>query len=235
MVGDAMKRKKWKKALLWVVGSVVVLLSVGYFGMNMTVSYVLRSMSPQVPVTSSEVLESESPVAKATRETNLITEKKEVSSSLSTQASPTVSPVESSKVTEATSTASLVSPTPALSPHVKPESTPSPIPMSKEQKLSYEAQVTTEKAKVVEESISLKEKAAVSTVLLKKLSASELQLFAKMVGNGMSVEEKKQAKEMVLKKLTEDEYNQLIQIATKYGLSQGMNYKDSQKQVQTNK
>jgi hypothetical protein len=227
-----MKKKKWKKALLWASGSVVVLLCFGYFGMNIAVSYVLKSMSHQLPVTSSQVLESVSPVASTTSGIDVITEKNVVSSSTSTQAQPTVTPVESLKVKEATSTSSQMPVTPTVTPQVNPAAPPSPTPKPKEQALNYEAQVTTEKTKAVEDSISLKEKAAVSAVLLRKLSASELQLFAKMAANGLSVEEKKQAKEMILKKLSEDEYNQLIQIAAKYGLSEGMNYKDSQKQIQ---
>ncbi|TXK77952.1 hypothetical protein [Paenibacillus sp. N3.4] len=230
-----MKMKKWKKALLWVAGSVFVLLCIGYFGMNIAVSYVLKSMAPQLPVSSGQALESVSPVPTATSGTNVIAEQKEASTPGSTQAVSTVNPTESTKGKEATSTSSQVSVTPAVPPQVAATTTPAPTSKSKEQALTYEAQVTTEKTKAVEDSISLKEKAAVSAILLKKLSATELQLFAKMAANGLSVDEKKQAKEMILKKLSEDEYNQLIQIAAKYGLSEGMSYKDSQKQVQSNK
>ncbi|MNR68230.1 hypothetical protein D3C85_1926620 [compost metagenome] len=49
-----------------------------------------------------------------------------------------------------------------------------------------------------------------------------------MAGNGLSVDEKKKAKDIILQKLTEDEYNQLIGIAAKYGLSQGKKYADTQ-------
>jgi hypothetical protein len=55
-------------------------------------------------------------------------------------------------------------------------------------------------------------------------------LFMSMAGNGMSVDEKKAAKKIILGKLTEDEYNQLIQIAAKYGLSEGKSYTDSLKE-----
>lgn len=74
------------------------------------------------------------------------------------------------------------------------------------------------------------EKAQITSVLLKKLSASELQLFLKMASNGLSVDEKKEAKKVFLQKLSEDEYNQLISIAAKYGLSQGKSYSDSLKE-----
>ncbi|NOU89007.1 hypothetical protein GC102_25135 [Paenibacillus sp. LMG 31460] len=235
-----MKKQKWKRWLLWIGGSVALLLCIGYFGMDLAVSYVLKSMTPQLPSASSQTQSQESPSPidtlgpsradsdkhsdEETVQVQPSTDKQAVTPSSNSMAQSVTTPTGSSPDTGAAAVTSPLNSNP-----------PSPTPKPKQQALNYEAQVTTEKAKVVEESISLKEKAAVSAVLLKKLSASELQLFAKMAGNGMSVEEKKQAKEMVLKKLTEDEYNQLIQIATKYGLSQGMNYKDSQKQVQTNK
>lgn len=217
-----------------------MLLCIGYFSMNMAVSYVLKSMTPQVPSASSQTQSQESLSSNGTlnpsrsdSDKHSVEETVQVQPSTDNQA---VTPSSNSRALSATAQTSSSPDTGAAAVTSPLNSTPpSPTPKPKQQALNYEAQVTTEKAKVVEESISLKEKAAVSAVLLKKLSASELQLFAKMAGNGMSIEEKKQAKEMVLKKLTEEEYNQLIQIATKYGLSQGKNYKDSQKQVQTNK
>lgn len=98
------------------------------------------------------------------------------------------------------------------------------------QELKYSAEVSQDKAKAVEQSITTREKAKIITMLINKLSADELQLFLKMSGDGLSVEEKKEAKKIILKKLTEDEYNQLIAIAAKYGLSQGKSYKESQKE-----
>jgi hypothetical protein len=95
---------------------------------------------------------------------------------------------------------------------------------------TYSAEVSTDKAQKVQDSITLSEKAQLTTILLKKLSSDEISLFLKMAGSGLSVEEKKAAKEKILKKLTEDEYNQLIGIAAKYGLSQGKNYKESLKE-----
>lgn len=57
----------------------------------------------------------------------------------------------------------------------------------------------------------------ISFALLKKLSASDIQLFINMVGNGLNMEEKKAAKNVILERFSEDEYNLLIQIAAKYG------------------
>lgn len=87
--------------------------------------------------------------------------------------------------------------------------------------LSYDPNISVEKAKKVQDSITLKEKTKVTSVLLKRLSASDLSALTKMAGNGISVEEKKQIKKLLIEKLTEEEYNELIEIAQKYGLSQG--------------
>jgi len=45
--------------------------------------------------------------------------------------------------------------------------------------------------------------------------------------SGMSLDEKRKAKEVILKKLTEEEYDELISIASKYGLSKGKSYEES--------
>lgn len=94
------------------------------------------------------------------------------------------------------------------------------------------ANITPEHAQQAQEQITVKDKAKVSSVLLSKLSASDLKLFMKMSEGGVSVEEKLQAKKLILQKLTEEEYNELIAIAAKLGLSSsGMNYQDSKEQV----
>jgi hypothetical protein len=114
------------------------------------------------------------------------------------------------------------------------DSQPNPRPVQKppsEPTLTYDASITPEKAQEAQEQIAVQEKAKVTSILLKKLSASDLQLFAKMMGNGMSVEEKKEAKKIILQKLTEDEYNELIAIAAKLGLSQGKDYSSSVKDM----
>lgn len=86
---------------------------------------------------------------------------------------------------------------------------------------SYDPSISVEKAKQVQESITLKEKTKVTSVLAKRLSPGDLSTLMKLAGNGMTVTEKKEAKKMLLEKLSEKEYNELIDIAQKYGLSQG--------------
>lgn len=101
---------------------------------------------------------------------------------------------------------------------------------SKTGDLSYTPEVTKEKAEAVQNSITLGEKLKVARVLLKRLEASDVDLFLKMMSGGMSVQEKRIAKNIMLDRLTAEEYNDLIKIAEKYGLSQGKSYEDSLKE-----
>lgn len=94
----------------------------------------------------------------------------------------------------------------------------------------YKGEVTIDKAKCAQENITLKDKAKVATLLLAKLSPSDMKLFGEMMSGGLSTDEKKQAKDIILKKMSEDEYNELIAIAAKLGLSQGKSYADSLKE-----
>lgn len=228
---------------MWLGSSLIVLLAIGYYGMNIAMSYVMQSMIPQVPFEiSGQPLDSDSqmtgligvseeaesgvvPTDKAA-DSSVANVKQVEANSQGSQSQSTTAPIRS-KSSEAVVTGSSVVSEPSVAKQAG--QTVPPTPQATKDSLAYQAQISTEKAKAVQKAITLKEKAAVSSVLLKKLSASDLQLFAKMAGNGLSMEEKKIAKEIILKKLSENEYNQLIGIAAKYGLSEGKSYKDTQK------
>ncbi len=229
-----MKKKKWTKRLAWIGSSAVVLLIIGYLGLNMAMSYFLNSMIPDIPVEISQAADDEtslivSDVSKAsdvnskTSASTLTKESTNPNVMKLDDATPTLKPQETPSEKQAVSSS-----TQNANESNKSEQTSTPTPAATKNGTGYEAQITTEKAKEVEDSITLKEKAAVTSVLLKKLNASDLQLLANMAGNGLSVDEKKKAKEIILKKLTEDEYNHLIGIAAKYGLSQGKKFKEPQ-------
>lgn len=100
-------------------------------------------------------------------------------------------------------------------------------PAASDDPLSYTPEVTKEKAAAVQESITLGEKLKVAGVLMKRLDASDIDLFMKMMSGGMTVEEKRAAKDIMLERLTAEEYDELIQIAAKYGLSRGKSYEES--------
>ncbi|KPV58473.1 hypothetical protein QJ48_16350 [Paenibacillus sp. A3] len=91
----------------------------------------------------------------------------------------------------------------------------------------YKAEIPAGKAKEVQDQISLSEQVKITTVLLKKLNGNDLKQLQNMFDKGVSLEEKRKAKEMILEKLSEEEYDELIAIASKYGLSKGKSYEES--------
>ncbi len=96
---------------------------------------------------------------------------------------------------------------------------------------TYDPRISPKKIEQAKETLSFGEKAKITSVLLSKLSASEMNLFVKMATDGVSREEKKEAKKIILLKLTEQEYDELIVLAKKLGLSQGQSYQDSLKNM----
>jgi cytoskeletal protein RodZ len=105
-------------------------------------------------------------------------------------------------------------------PVIKPEVTVSPTNTQ-----TYVSDISAEKAKVAKDDITLKEKSEVMSVLLKKLSAEDINYIVNLSSGGLTDAEKGEAKKVIVNKLSEEEYNQLIEIAAKYGLSQGVKIK----------
>ncbi|MBN2980648.1 hypothetical protein [Cohnella algarum] len=110
-------------------------------------------------------------------------------------------------------------------PASPPSASPSPSPTS-----TYNPEISVDKAEEVQENISFSEKTKVMTIMLSKLSTSDIKTLQQLASGGLTVEKKKEAKALILEKLSEDEYNELIAIAQKYGLSQGKSYEDSLKE-----
>lgn len=94
----------------------------------------------------------------------------------------------------------------------------------------YKADISVEKAKEVQEKITVAEKAKLTAVFLKQLSMEDIKTLQALASGGLTVEKKKQARSLILEKLTPEQYDDLIQIAKKYGLSQGKSYNDVKKQ-----
>ncbi|MCP1310694.1 hypothetical protein [Paenibacillus tyrfis] len=116
----------------------------------------------------------------------------------------------------------------------KPTQAPATVPQAadkpsdpKSGSTGYKAEISAGKAKEVQDRISLSEQVQITTVLLKKLDGNDLKQLQNMFEQGVSLEEKRKAKEMILEKLSEEEYDELIAIASKYGLSKGKSYEES--------
>ncbi|MDI4650335.1 hypothetical protein [Cohnella hashimotonis] len=95
---------------------------------------------------------------------------------------------------------------------------------------AYSAEVSIDKAQTVKEEITFGEKTKLMTIMLKRLSASDIKTLSDLASGGLSVEKKVEAKKIILEKLSEKEYDELIKIAQKYGMSEGKSYDDSKKE-----
>ncbi|URN93997.1 MAG: hypothetical protein NAG76_19570 [Candidatus Pristimantibacillus lignocellulolyticus] len=206
--------KRWKKVVLWIASILVVVAIGGAFAANYAIDKMLGSMSGL----STEILENTG------EEGN------------SNSGDPDVSPDDNGS-NDVVAGDTPVSNDSSSSNEGKPQgegSTGTIVtdPNSSENQSSegssgtggYDSTVSTDKAKEVEEKVTLGEKAKVVSILTKRLSASDISTMQSLASGGLSGEEKKQARTLMLEKLTEDEYNELVAIAAKYGLSQGRSY-----------
>lgn len=107
---------------------------------------------------------------------------------------------------------------------------PTSQPTKQPSKDGYTAEISTDKAKDVQDKITVGEKAQLAGVLLKQLSVDDMKLLQELASGGLNLEEKKQARSIILEKLTPEQYDELIQIAKKYGMSQGKSYEEVSKE-----
>ncbi|GIP39967.1 hypothetical protein J31TS4_32470 [Paenibacillus sp. J31TS4] len=234
------KRKGFPKKLVLGIGiALVVLLLAGYLAMDLAVKQVLKAVAGDMPALPSTTASPTGKVAGKGAEAGVGGQPGIEAGGQPTPkgnaaggaGSPSGQPAEvgqqkaeagSGSSSGVPGSASPASPTPG-------SSAPSSPPGSSSS--GYDGTVSTDKAAKAQEQISLKEKTMITSVFLKRLSSEDMKLFMQLAGDGLSLEEKKAAKKIILQKLTEDEYDQLIQIAAKLGLSQGKSYQDSKKQM----
>jgi len=209
---------KWRKWLIISAISVVVLLGAGYIGLDLAVDYVLRSF-----VSDSG---SDEQVKRALDgDLDAIFDEPLVEDEQATGTGPELDPTAVGVAADSEGSDDGIS-----AVGVRETSTSGANATTGEDELSYTAEVTREKAEAVQESISLHEKLKVARVLLKRLDPSDVDIFLKMMSGGMTVAEKREAKDIMLERLSEEEYDELIEIAEKYGLSRGKTYEESLKE-----
>lgn len=102
----------------------------------------------------------------------------------------------------------------------KPATTPAPTPEG----VDGIAHISTDKAKEVQDNVSIKDKANVAAIVAGQLSVSDIKRLQELAKGGLTNAEKKEARSIILGKVSEDQYNELSQIAKKYGVSQGKTY-----------
>lgn len=216
-----------RKLLIWSGALLIIMAISGYLLMDYAVDRFLKSIAIHAELPADQPQDSASGDSEARESPKPSEAKPEDEASSASEGRRTSSPA--SRLPD--------SPEPSLVPDAshgqtkKPVDSPVPsgtgqpqgLPASQpKQPLStVKPDISQDKAKAVEEKITIKEKTAVLSTLLKKLNASDIDTLKELASGGLSNEEKGEAKKIIMKKLTAEEYNRLIDIAAKYGLSQG--------------
>lgn len=205
--------KRWKKVVLWVASILIVVAIGGAFAANYAIDKMLGSMSGL----STEILEN----TEGEGESN--SDKPEVpkgGNDVVAGDTPVGNDSSSSNQSNAQGDGGGNTGTKVTDPN----SSGNQSSEGNSDTGGYDPSVTTDTAKELEDKVTLGEKAKVVTTLTKRLSTSDIATMQSLASGGLSVDEKKQARDLMLEKLTEDEYNELVAIAAKYGLSQGKKY-----------
>lgn len=216
------KKSRWKRVMLWGSLSLVVILITSLFVMDYAVDKVLRSMNGMDTIL--EELE-------ASESTDTLSRKKNAHDGSDIPAADRTSVLDETlennesveQPDQLDQLDQLDQPDPASEDVVAPTKV---APNTTNEAPTYKAEVSTDKAKEIEENASISEKATVATLLMKNLNASDINLLSDLASGGLNLEEKKVARALILEKLTEDEYNKLISIAQKFGVSQGKQYSE---------
>lgn len=229
-----MKTMNWKRTL-WISVAVLLLVVAAVFVVwYQSTNYLLRSiagMGDLDTVTVQEEQLADPPIASSNPD---LAEKAETTDTASDNASAKIgdaTPVNSSDPSSAqtnvgesqTGTAQPASDDAGKTVQGENKQTVAPESGNK----GYDPNISTKKATEVQESITLAEKARVTGTMVRNLDTQELKQLAGLASGGLSLEEKKEAKKIILEKLSEEEYNELIAIAAKYGLSEGKKYDET--------
>ncbi|WP_342478836.1 hypothetical protein NYE24_12990 [Paenibacillus sp. FSL H7-0350] len=202
--------KRWTKVLIWTLSVVVVLGVGGLFAANYAVDKLMNSMAggfdveagntPSVP--QGQVIE---PVVADSDPSAEPAASADPASSSAPDSTPATSGTGDQTTTGTDKPANTA----------KPASTPAPTPVD------GLAHISTDKAKEVQENVTITDKANVAAIVAKQLSVSDIKRLQELAQGGLTTEEKREARSIILGKVTEEQYNELAQIAKKYGVSQG--------------
>ncbi|MHA7966137.1 hypothetical protein ACX93W_18590 [Paenibacillus sp. CAU 1782] len=211
MVETRRKMKRWKKVLLWLTGILVVVVISGLLAANYAMDKMLAQLSNSLEdeLLADTLLETNEPVLVDKNDTQQ--NQDEVN-----QLSPDNNDEE---INQSDDHEEIQDPQ-----TTKPSSEPS------KGSTEYSAEVSVDKAKDVQEKITVGEKAKLATVFLKELSADDIKYLQELASGGLSIDEKKAARTLILERLSPEQYDELIQIAKKYGMSQGKSYEEVSKE-----
>jgi cytoskeletal protein RodZ len=216
--------RKW---ISWLLGIVVVVGVVSVMLINYAVDYVLGSLATPIEIQTNTSTHSESVSAETLtvdKQGSAMEETKEPESNQTHETVVTTPPpANKPQKTSNSTTEEKAAPKTTTNEKAAPKTT-----TTQEKPQGHSAYISLSKAEQVQEEITVKEKAKVARTILAKFSPSDLQYFIQLTQGGVTTNEKKEAKRVFLEKLTEAEYNELIAIAAKYGLSSGRDYHETQ-------
>lgn len=226
-----MKKLFSKKVIFWTIGTLIVMIGGSLVAMNYAANYIIRSIIASSELKPSLTAPIGSSLGSGVTGSSIVNPQPiqstaPESGAVNAQSDPGAE-VKKTNTAESSSNSAGAGPT---SHPTSTSASSTANGSTSANTIDYSAEITPEKVEQVQEEITLKEKAQVSSVLLKKLSPSDISLFVKMSGDGVTLEEKRMAKDIILQKLSEDEYNELIAIAAKLGLSRGKDYQNSLKE-----
>ncbi|OMD77140.1 MULTISPECIES: hypothetical protein [Paenibacillus] len=207
-----MFNKRWKKILLWTLSVIVVLGVGGLFAANYAVDKLMNSMVDGFD------LESEDNVGGGQDHGTAPTDTVDDSNVDPVESAVPTTPPANDEGSSNQSSKNNDKPSGETTASTTSEPTKAP---SSEQKDGYTAQVSTDKAKQIQENVTIKDKADVASIVLGQLSVSDINRLKDLAKGGLTLDEKREARSIILGKVSEEQYNELSQIAKKYGVSQG--------------
>lgn len=214
-----MFNKRWKKILIWTLSIIVVLGVAGLFAANYAVDKLMNSMADGFDLESEESTDGSQSVDSTTTAVPDNSDPDIASATAAPLATPTEdvgSKESSSDQAKAETEKDQSTSSPTTSQPTNAPATDKPAATD-----GYTAQVSTDKAKEIKENVTVKEKADVATIVMGQLSVSDIKRLQELASGGLSIDEKREARSIILSKVSEDQYNELSQIAKKYGVSQG--------------
>ncbi|WP_020619902.1 hypothetical protein [Paenibacillus daejeonensis] len=204
------KKKRWPKVLLWTLSIVVILGAGGLFAANYAIDKFLEQMAAEIDFGD---ITADAGGEQATGNNTPV----------GGGGSGDGDSSEGGAVTDGTATPGTSKGTGADGASGgKPSNNPAPT--TPEDLDGYSAEVTPDKAQHVQDNVTLGDKSKVLSIIMGQLSVEDIKRLQELASGGLTVEEKKEARALMLEKLTEEQYDEIIAVATKHGLSTGKSY-----------
>ncbi|WP_339287830.1 hypothetical protein [Paenibacillus sp. FSL E2-0201] len=205
-----MFNKRWKKILLWTLSIIVVLGVGGLFAANYAVDKLMNSMADGFDLESEDQVNGVQYQGTAPEDTVADGKVEPVASATPAPSTTDDGSKDTGETGKDTTASTTSEPTKAPSTDSKDSSSD-----------GYTAQVSTDKAKEIQDNVTMKDKADVAAIVLGQLSVSDINRLKDLAKGGLTLDEKREARSIILGKVSEEQYNELSQVAKKYGVSQG--------------